>query len=358
MLKTLYLRAIQLLAILALFSLLFTKSFSTFAIIYSFIAVFLIIHMWLSKNHWKTKIIFTIIYILIMAGQHVMNVYFVFSGEQTGIIFLFKKLIAIMTMFVPFFVLYVNYLYNLQYQFSHSLKDATVVSFDMIKEIHRRGNALKHKVNKGKNTLSKDNLDVILQDIPRHSYTKYINKKSLTEEYFSECKKSLEDEHLYIVLSNTGSPASELISLFTNKAYNHVSLSFDRNLKTIISYNGGENVSPPGLNQEQLEFFHKKDDASILVYKLAAPREKKQLAIEKVREINETGSAYNLVGLVTKFSIRPNIMFCSQFVYNMLKVTGLAYFQSPATKIKPTDLVEKDYFRKLEFCYEIKFNEL
>src|SRR5699024_9040631 len=125
-----------------------------------------------------------------------------------------------------------------------------------------------------------------------------------------------------------------------------------------ISYNGGENVAPPGLNQEQLENFNKKDDASIMVYKISAPKEKKQIAIDKIREINEKGSAYNLVGLVTKVSIRPNIMFCSQFVYNILKVAGLEYFQSSATKIKPTDLVEKDYYRKLQFCYEIKFNEL
>lgn len=203
----------------------------------------------------------------------------------------------------------------------------------MIKEFHHRGNTFKNKVIKSKNTLSKDNLHEFLQDIPRHSYTKYINKNTLTEEYFEECEKSLEDEHLYIIISSTGSPASELISLFTNKAYNHVSLSFDRDLKTIISYNGGENVSPPGLNVEQLEFFNKKDDASILVYKIAAPKEKKQLAIDKIREINETGSAYNLVGLVTKVSLRPNIMFCSQFVYNILKIAGLEYFQSSATKL-------------------------
>jgi len=82
------------------------------------------------------------------------------------------------------------------------------------------------------------------------------------------------------------------------------------------------------------------------------------MTIDKIKEINETGSAYNLVGLITKVSLRPNIMFCSQFVYSILKECGLAYFESPATKIKPTDLVEKDYYRKLELCYEIKFNEL
>src|SRR5699024_11238293 len=105
-----------------------------------------------------------------------------------------------------------------------------------------------------------------------------------------ECEKSLEDEHLYIVLSSTGSPASELISLFTNKAYNHVSLSFDKELKTIISYNGGESISPPGLNQEQLIYFNKKNDASIIVYRIAASKENKQVIIDKIKEINKISS--------------------------------------------------------------------
>lgn len=335
-----------------------TKTLSLFAVIYSIIAVILVGNTWLSKNSFKTKIILSVIYLLIMSAQHVFNVQFVFEGVEVGLLFLLKKFIAIIVIFVPFFVLYLNYLYRLQYQFSHSLKDASSISFEMIKEIQKRGITLKNKVKKNKNTLSKENLNEILQDLPRHSYTKYLNKKTLTNEYFMECERSLGDEHLYIIISSTGSPASELISIFTNKAYNHVSLSFDRELKTIISYNGGENVAPPGLNREQLAFFNKKDDASIMVYRISAPREKKQAVIDKIKEINETGSAYNLVGLVTKISIRPNIMFCSQFVYNILKVAGLEYFQSASTKIKPTDLIEKDYYRKLQFCYEIKFNEL
>lgn len=333
-----------------------TKTLVTFAVIYSISAVILVGHMWLSKNKFKTKIIFSVIYLLIMILQQVFNTSFVFSGNEVWGLFMLKKFVALIIIFVPFFVLYLNYLYTLQYQFS--LKDASSISFEMIKKIHGRGVEFKNKVSKSTSSLSKENLNEIVQDIPRHSYTKYLNKNTLTNQYFEECEKSLEDEHLYIVISSTGSPASELISLFTNKAYNHVSLSFDRDLKTIISYNGGENVAPPGLNQEQLDFFNKKNDASIIVYRISAPKEKKQVVIDKIREINEKGSAYNLVGLVTKVSIRPNIMFCSQFVYNILKVAGLEYFHNTSTKVKPTDFVENDYYRKLQFCYEIKFNEL
>src|SRR5699024_2591607 len=112
-------------------------------------------------------------------------------------------------------------------------KDVSSISFGMIKKIHGKGVVFKNNVRKGTSSLSKENLNEIVQDIPRHSYTNYLNKNTLTNQYFEECEKSLEDKHLYIIISNTGSPASELISLFTNKAYNHISLSFDRELKTI-----------------------------------------------------------------------------------------------------------------------------
>lgn len=292
-----------------------------------------------------------------MAAQQMFAAAYVFAGAGMDVLFLFKKCIAIIVIFVPFFILYLNYLYRFQHPTFDPFRDASSISFAMLKEIQRRGLSFKNIMVKSKNCLAKDNLMEIVLDIPRHSYTKYINKNTLTEAYFAECEKSLRDEHVYIVISNTGSPASELISLFTQKTYNHVSLSFDKDLKTVISYNGGENISPPGLNQEQLAFFNKKDDASIIVYRIPATKEKKKIAINKIKEINETGSAYNLIGLVTKTSLRPNIMFCSQFVYQILTIAGLAYFQNSATKIKPTDFVEKDYYRKLQYCYEIKFNE-
>ena len=134
---------------------------------------------------------------------------------------------------------------------------------------------------KSKDSLNPDKLAEIAKDIPRHSYTKYLNRNTLSEAFFQECEESLKDEHLYVVISSTGSSASELISVFTRKEYNHVSLSFDRELKTVLSYNGGGSLYPPGLNREQLEYFRKKDDASILVYRLDAPIEKKRLVLEK-----------------------------------------------------------------------------
>ncbi|ANK37088.1 hypothetical protein AOB58_286 [Staphylococcus sp. AntiMn-1] len=38
-----------------------------------------------------------------------------------------------------------------------------------------------------------------------------------------------------------------------------------------------------------------------------------------------------------------------------MKIANLEYFEANNTKVKPTDFVENDYYRKLEFCYEIAF---
>jgi hypothetical protein len=206
--------------------------------------------------------------------------------------------------------------------------------------------------------LSKENIDELLTNLPKHNSFRYINKGSLTEEYFKLAYQTFDDLNIYIVVSNSGSPASEIISLFTRKQYNHVSLSFDRELKTIVSYNGGEKVYLPGLNMEMLKYFNKKEDAAIIVYSLPLSKENKKTIIDKIKEINEQGNAYNILGLVLKFSFRPNIMFCSQFVYKILKIAGINYFEKKEENVKPTDFIELDYERKLKYEYKIKFNEV
>lgn len=316
--------------VLVLFAYLITAgSFSLFSAVYPIIALVLTIHMWTSDHSAGNKLFMFVLYLLIMIVQLSVNTLVIFSGEPAGIIFYLKKLIAVFMIFVPFFALYLN--------------------------ARLKTDALRSAVVNNRNALNRSNLAEIAKDLPRHSYTKYLNRDSLSTEFFRECEDSLEDEHLYIVLSSTGTSSSEVISVFTRKEYNHASLSFDRDLKTILSYNKGGSVTQPGLNRERLESFHQKEDASILVYSLDAPREKKQMVLEKIKEINKTGSAYNLIGLVTKVSVRPNIMFCSQFVYSILRFAGLVYFTEKAGLVKPSDLIERDYYRKLNFCYEIRF---
>jgi hypothetical protein len=225
-------------------------------------------------------------------------------------------------------------------------------------EIAENIGSIKKVIEKSKRTLSKENIDELKNDLPRHNSFRYVNKGSLTDEYFELAYDTLNDSNIYIIISNTGSPASEIISMFTRKQYNHASLSFDKELKTIISYNGGEKLYPPGLNMETIKYFNKKQDASVIVYSLEINIEKKRTIIDEIKKINGQGSAYNLFGLVSKHSFKPNIMFCSQFVYKMLRIAGVNYFEKEGGQITPTDLIELDYEKKLKYEFKIKFNEI
>ena len=238
-----------------------------------------------------------------------------------------------------------------------SVQDISTFTFNELKNSFDGVLSLKNSLIKNGKALSIDNLGEIASDLPRHNSFRYINNGSLTHEYFAAAQDSLDDPNIYIVISNTGSAASELISVFTKRQYNHASLSFDADLRTIISYNGGEKLYPPGLNPEMIEFFNQKPDASVIVYRMEAERSQKELILEKVREINEQGSAYNILGLVLKYSHKSNILFCSQFVYKMLKCAGLQYFLKNDADVKPMDFVELDVRRKLHFAYEILFAE-
>jgi hypothetical protein len=190
-------------------------------------------------------------------------------------------------------------------------------------------------------TLSVRDLGELARDLPRHNSSRYLTRRSLPADYFERAYAALGDPYVYIVLSDTGSPASRLIGLFTEAVYNHVSLAFDGDLKTLVSYNGGNGVANPGLNAERLEFFNRKIGASLVVYRLKLEPGQKRTLINHIARINREGSSYNLLGLLTGKSRRPNIMFCSQFVYSALDEAGLAYFEREAAEVRPEDFIRE-----------------
>jgi hypothetical protein len=332
----------------------FSNNLALFALAYVFIFLGMFTYTLLMKNGIKSKILLSIIYLAVMIFQLTHNALITFAENSAPSAAVRGRIIGILIALAPFIIYRISSGNRKSEKYFPSIQDTAVFTFN---ELIENINGVKKIINKGYKTASRENIYELLKDIPRHNFFRYINKESLTDDYFELAYETLSDLNLYIIISNTGSPASEIISLFTNKQYNHASLSFDKGLKTIISYNGGERLYPPGLNMEMIQYFNKKEDSSIIVYSLSITIDKKRRIIDKVKEINRQGNAYNLFGLVFKFSFKPNIMFCSQFVYKMLKIAGLNYFEKKEGKIKPTDLVEMDYYRKLKYEYEIKFNE-
>jgi len=334
----------------------YVGNFAAFILANIFVFVFMVIRIICSATHLSEKILQFFIYALIMVLQILYLTLLTFSHTEESSAFVILKLTSTaLILLSPLIekVLFPNS--NNTFVMPSVQADGAITYSQLIYE--------KEQIIEGVETckritsvLNKDNFDKARKALSNNSSYRYVNSGSLTKEYVKEAYTSLEDESIYIVLTDSGSSASEILSVFTCRRFNHVSLSFDRNLKTIISYNGGQNIYLPGLNHEIIEAFNNKPDSSIMVYRLKTTKEQKQKMLDKVLEINREGSAYNLLGLVLKFSLKPNIMFCAQFVYQMLQYAGVCYFDKKSTKVMPTDLVELDYRRKLEFAYEIKLN--
>jgi len=306
-----------------------------------------------SRKRMKAGLIVT--YTALLLPQLISLDLVVFNPDFDGVKAILARLSGILLVLSPFVIERITTITNHTIFAVPSIQEAGTLSYSLFDRSKTDFNSAKKTISKIKNTMSPDSIKELVEDLPRHSSVSYINEGSLTPAYFEKANNSLDDPYIYIVVSNTGSAASELISVFTRKQFNHVSLSFDEHLDTIISYNGGEKIYPPGLNAEMLSFFNKKEDASVGVYRLKITVEKKKILIDTVKDINEEGSAYNLIGLVFKYSHRPNIMFCSQFVYSMLKKVDLHYFEKRPELVQPTDLVELDYLRKLEFVRLLTF---
>ena len=350
-----YTNFIKFIAGILLSTLFFSNNFVLFTLMYVLTFLAMIAHTFLTKNTIKSKIMLSTLYLMVMVFQLVHNALVIFPENNNLFQSITGRASGIVFALVPFII---NRMFSENKNkdfYLPSVQDITILTFN---EIIGNINKVKEIIEKGRAGFSKENVDELLKDIPRHDSFRYINKGSLTKEYFDLAYQTLTDQNIYIVISNTGSPASEIISMFTKKQYNHASISFDKELKTIASYNGGERIYPPGLNMEMIKYFNKKQDSSIIVYSIPATVEKKKKIIDKINEINEQGNAYNLFGLLFKFSFKPNIMFCSQFVYKMLKDVRLNYFEKKDGQIKPTDLIELDYYRKLKYEYQIKFNEM
>ena len=180
------------------------------------------------------------------------------------------------------------------------------------------------------------------QDLVRHALFRYQTRASLPRAYFARAEAALGDGYIYLVLAQSKSPAGEVIGLFTHRDYNHISLALDADLDTLVSYNGGEGIAFPGLNREPVPGLARRAGASLLVYRLPATRHQKQIILRRLGKINQEGSAYNLLGLLFPVAWQPNQMFCSQFVYRMLRLAGLHYFRKDPFQVRPMDFVDLD----------------
>jgi len=349
-----YFLYIHLFFIWLIISIVFVGNEQIFVMAYFAIFVIVIVRTLVTPSKYRIRGYLIFAYVVILAFQIglLQNIY---AEEAVRQIDLFlRRIIGLLLLLLPLVVSRYITAGKYAHFYLPSVEEAATIGFSNLTNVASQLMGTLSKIGDTKKKLRLENIKSIVEILSGHNSFNYVNNGSLTEEYFKKAEECLNDPNVYIIISNTGTTASEIISIFTQKHYNHASLAFDSELKTILSYNGGAKVYPPGLNMEMIDFFSKAPDSRILVYSLPCTLEQKKLMIGKISKINKEGSAYNILGLVLKRSFKPNILYCSQFVYKMLDYAGLTYFTKADGKVTPTDLIELDYYKKLKFEREIK----
>lgn len=154
---------------------------------------------------------------------------------------------------------------------------------------------------------------------------------------------------IYIMLSDTGSLFTRSIKLFTRKPYNHSSIAFESDLKTLYSF-GRKNPHNPffgGFVEEKIESgtFKKFHNTSCLVLSVEIPMESYLQLQKVVQEFvdNKDNYHYNLIGMVSAFINRPmpreNKYFCSSFVAESMQKSDLNFIEQSPYLTRPDDFM-------------------
>ncbi|MFD1850787.1 hypothetical protein [Oceanobacillus bengalensis] len=166
------------------------------------------------------------------------------------------------------------------------------------------------------------------------------------------------EKKVYILLTDTGSLLTKLIKLYTKKAYNHASISFDSELSEVYSF-GRKKINNPfngGFVKEDVtNGLFKQADCAIYSFTVTAEEMGRMRRYVMGMEENKESYRYNFLGLfgflLNKPIKRKNAFFCSEFVASVLKESNRIHFEKSTALIAPNDFEDITNF---QFVYEGK----
>lgn len=166
------------------------------------------------------------------------------------------------------------------------------------------------------------------------------------------------NKKIYILLTDTGSVLTKLIRLYTKKRYNHVSISFDVDLREVYSF-GRKRMNNPfngGFVRENIrEGLFKEATCSIYSITVTENQIENMKAFIKKIEREKDVYRYNFLGLFGFLFNRPiqreKAFFCSQFVASVLQEGKVLDLNKQPALISPSDI---EGCTALELVYEGK----
>lgn len=162
---------------------------------------------------------------------------------------------------------------------------------------------------------------------------------------------------LYILLSRTDSIVSKIVRFFTKTYYTHASLAFDDELVFLYSSarKNGVKMFPAGPTQESLYrgFFGRDAHTPCALYALEVDEAVYNSAKTEIDFFMENKNDYkfSVLGVIAcKFGIkwqRKNKFFCSQFVAEILKRSGMDVIAKEPCLTHPRDYEKIPHIKKL-----------
>lgn len=159
----------------------------------------------------------------------------------------------------------------------------------------------------------------------------------------------MEKCYLYIILTRTNTAMSKIIQIFKNDEFTHAAISLDKELNHMYSF-GRRNTYNPFIGR------FRKEDINEGVYKLCnnlpgaiIKVEVSSQQYEKAKSLvdhfisNSNIYKYNYKGLVHSFLNKAvcsdNRFLCSEFVYHILKESGVVDLKISRNLVRPQSLL-------------------
>jgi hypothetical protein len=160
---------------------------------------------------------------------------------------------------------------------------------------------------------------------------------------------------IYVLLTDTGTWFTRMIKLFTSAPYNHASLALDSNLQDVYSF-GRKRANNPfiaGFVKEDVYAgtFRQFPDTRCVLLRITLTEKQRAALVQVVREFEKKKEnyRYNLIGLIgvlLEQDIQPtDSYFCSQFVAEAMRSSGINLWKRPSTQVTPHDFLKHEQFQ-------------
>ncbi|SEL20566.1 hypothetical protein SAMN04488688_103139 [Paenibacillus sp. cl141a] len=174
----------------------------------------------------------------------------------------------------------------------------------------------------------------------------------------------VDDQSVFILLTNTGTLFTKVIQGYTRAPYNHASISFNRELSELYSF-GRKNPNNPlngGFVKEDLKTgtFSKYPNTTCVIYELQVS----ERDIAKMKRVlqafirKDKKYFYNILGVLGIALKEPiefsNSYFCSQFVAEILQRSGVRLWDKLPALVTPDDFRQSE---RLQLIYQGKLSE-